>query len=78
VRSLYLYFWEFYPLINLPHFAPYEITAELNDTKLAYLHTTVETANNYHQVIAYTSQDDFAKNRTEMEEVINSFQEVEK
>ncbi|PSB03343.1 hypothetical protein [Merismopedia glauca] len=54
----------------------YEILGIINNINIGYLHTTVETANNYHQIIAYTSQSDFSKNRSEMEEVINSFQEV--
>ncbi|PSB03344.1 hypothetical protein [Merismopedia glauca] len=54
-----------------------EISGVTSNLKVVYLHTTVETDDNYHQILAYTSQDDFAKNRSEIEEVINSFQEVE-
>jgi hypothetical protein len=54
----------------------YEILGKSGNLDIAYLHTTIETANNYHQMIAYTSQAEFSKNRSEMEEVINSFQEV--
>jgi cytochrome c biogenesis protein ResB len=56
----------------------YEITGTVEKLNVAYLHTTVETDKNYQQILAYTSQDDFTKNRPEMEEVINSFQEVKK
>jgi hypothetical protein len=56
----------------------YEITGSIDKLNVVYLHTTVETDNNYQQILAYTSQDEFAKNRPEMEEVINSFQEVKK
>jgi hypothetical protein len=54
----------------------YEITGKINNIDVTYLHTTVETANNYHQVLAYTAQGDFQKNRAEMEQVIDSFQEA--
>jgi hypothetical protein len=64
--------------INGNNALQYEIFGVNSNLKIAYLHTTVETANNYHQIIAYTSQDAFSNNRAEMEAVINSFQEVKK
>jgi hypothetical protein len=54
----------------------YEILGVSGNLNIAYLHTTVETANNYHQMIAYTSQAELSKNRSKMKKVINSFQEV--
>jgi hypothetical protein len=62
--------------INGSNALQYEILGVSGNLDIAYLHTTIETANNYHQMIAYTSQSEFSKNRSEMEEVINSFQEV--
>jgi hypothetical protein len=49
----------------------------LPNVEIGYLHTTVETAKNYHQILAFTSLSDFAKNSSKMKQVINSFQEVQ-
>jgi hypothetical protein len=54
----------------------YEITGKVSNIDITYLHTTVETPQNFHQVLAYTAQGEFEKNRGEMEQVINSFQEA--
>jgi hypothetical protein len=54
----------------------YEIFGVYGNTDISYLHTTVETDKNYHQILVYTSQSDFDRNKPEFKKVINSFQEV--
>ncbi len=53
----------------------FEIRGQLDNTKISYLHTTVETAKNFHQILAWTSKSGFEKNREELQQVVNSFRE---
>ncbi len=55
----------------------FEIRGQLDDTKIAYLHTTVETAKNFYQILSWTSKSGFEKNQDELQQVINSFREVQ-
>ena len=51
----------------------YDIKGEVKNVKLAYLVTTVETADHYHQVITWTLQSLKDKNQKIRQEVIDSF-----
>jgi hypothetical protein len=54
----------------------FEIKGQLENSKICYLHTTVETTQNFHQILAWTSKSGFEKNREELQQVINSFRET--
>ncbi|MBI1742501.1 hypothetical protein HYR54_05470 [Candidatus Acetothermia bacterium] len=47
------------------------------DVAITCLHTTVETANNYYQIIAWSSQSHFEQQRSTLVAVINSFRAIE-
>jgi len=51
----------------------YDIQGAVKNVKLAYLVTTVETADHYHQVITWTLQSRKDKNQKVLQEVIDSF-----
>ncbi len=55
----------------------FEIRGQLDSTKICYLHTTVETAQNFHQILAWTSKSGFEKNKEELQQVVNSFREIQ-
>jgi hypothetical protein len=55
----------------------FEIRGQIDNTKICYLHTTVETAQNFHQILAWTSKSGFEKNKMELQQVINSFREIQ-
>lgn len=54
----------------------YEIRGAIEGINVAYLHTTVETPNNFHQVLAWTLPSNFERNQAELEQVIQSFSET--
>ncbi|MBF2078489.1 MAG: hypothetical protein IGR76_08205 [Synechococcales cyanobacterium T60_A2020_003] len=54
----------------------YEIRGKLGDLDVVYLHTTVETSTHFHQILAWTVPETLAANRTELDRVIQSFQEI--
>ncbi len=54
----------------------FEISGQFDNTKVVYLHTTVETPTHFHQILAWTLKSGFEKHRPEMQQVINSFREV--
>ncbi|RMF21010.1 MAG: hypothetical protein D6756_13230 [Cyanobacteria bacterium J083] len=41
-----------------------------------YLHTTVETPNNFHQIVSWSTPSSFAANEQELQNMIQSFKEV--
>ncbi len=51
----------------------YEIQGEVKNVKLAYLITTVETAEHFHQVITWTLRSRIDKNQTTLQQVAGSF-----
>jgi hypothetical protein len=51
----------------------YDLQGAVKNVKLAYLVTTVETADHYHQVITWTLQSRKDKNLKVLQEVIDSF-----
>lgn len=55
----------------------FEIRGQAKNYNVVYLHTTVETARNFYQILVWTSKSGFEKNRAEMERVIDSFLEVQ-
>jgi hypothetical protein len=55
----------------------FEIRGQLDNTKITYLHTTVETAKNFYQILAWTSKSGFQKNKEELQQVIQSFREIQ-
>lgn len=54
----------------------YKITGAVDDLNPVYLHTTVETPKNFHQVLAWTLVSKFEKNKVELQKVIASFKEI--
>ena len=54
----------------------YELRGKISGLKVAYLHTTVEGIDSFHQIVAWTTQSRFEKNRAAIESVIESFMEV--
>lgn len=55
----------------------YEIQASFENMNVVYLHTTVETKNNYHQILAWTLKSRFADSEAELQKVISSFTEID-
>jgi hypothetical protein len=53
----------------------YEIHGSINNLNVIYLHTTIESAKNFHQLIAWTLRSRFEKNKTDLQQVISSFKE---
>ena len=51
-----------------------EIRATVEDSHVAYLHTSVEDSQNYYQVIAWTMSSQFDNKESVLQEVIQSFQ----
>ncbi|HSA59597.1 MAG TPA: hypothetical protein VLJ37_07930 [bacterium] len=54
----------------------YEIQATVDNLHIVYLHTTVETAGYYHQILAWTLRSRFEKAKPVLQEVIASFREI--
>lgn len=55
----------------------YEISGGINNVKIVALHTTVETAKHYHQILAWTIKSRIDKNRPILQNVIQSFKEAD-
>jgi hypothetical protein len=55
----------------------YEIRGTIEGINVAYLHTTVETPTKYHQILAWTLPSSFERNEPELQQIIQSFKEVE-
>lgn len=53
----------------------YEISGSLNDINVQFLHTTIETPTRFVQILAWTSPEAFERNRTELQNIIQSFVE---
>ncbi|MBW4618390.1 MAG: hypothetical protein KME17_03260 [Cyanosarcina radialis HA8281-LM2] len=54
----------------------YELKGGINNINAAYIHTTLETAKNYHQIVAWTLQSRLDQNRSQLQEVIQSLREA--
>ena len=62
--------------INGNSAAQYEISGEIEDARVTYLHTTVVTDDRYYQVVAWTNTDQYANRKPELREVVMSFREM--
>ena len=51
----------------------YEMRGRVDNLPVVYLHTTIEGADNYYQVVAWTTAEDYAAAKGELETVIGSF-----
>lgn len=51
----------------------FEISGEIEKVKISYICITVESSEKFYQVIGYTPTNKFEKNKSEMKEVLNSF-----
>lgn len=51
----------------------YEVRGRVDNLPIVYLHTTVEGEANYYQVVAWTTAEDYASAKGELEDVIESF-----
>ena len=54
----------------------FEIQGELQKVKFKYLCTIIESSNSYYQVIAYTTQDLYDKNKSSLVKIVNTFKEI--
>ena len=54
----------------------YEIRGFINNLSVVYLHTTVETEKNYHQILTWTLKSMYEKNKPFLQKVTESFKEV--
>jgi hypothetical protein len=54
----------------------YEIRGFINNLSVVYLHTTVETEKNIHQILTWTLKSMYEKNKPILQQVTESFQEV--
>lgn len=55
-----------------------EIQGEIQKVKLKYLVTIVATNDSYYQLVAYSTQDSYNKNKSDFEKIMNTFKEVSK
>ncbi|MEM6252674.1 MAG: hypothetical protein AAF821_07115 [Cyanobacteria bacterium P01_D01_bin.156] len=51
----------------------YEVRGRIDDLPVIYLHTTIEGAEHYYQVVAWSSAENYANAKAELQNVINSF-----
>jgi len=51
----------------------YEIKGQVDGVPVVYLHTTVQGTDNYYQVVGWTTEERYAENKDELQEVIQSF-----
>lgn len=54
----------------------YEVHGANQGLNISYILTTIETAENFHQVLAWSLKSRFRKNKNTLEKAIESFQEV--
>lgn len=54
----------------------HEVRGTVNNLNIVYLHTIIETPENFHEVVAWTSPSRFDDYRAELQQVVQSFQEV--
>lgn len=52
----------------------YEIRGTVDDQPVVYLHTTVEGADGYYQVVGWTTADRYRENKDVLESVVESFE----
>ncbi len=64
--------------INVQPALQYEIRGAINFIKVVYLHTTVDTGQHLHQILAWTLPSGYDGNRAEIESVVNSFKATPK
>ena len=61
--------------INTNPALQYELQGVINDVKIAYLITTVETPRNFHQIITWTLRSRIDQNQSTLQKVTSSFRE---
>jgi hypothetical protein len=54
----------------------YEIHGLVKNARFAALHTTIDGRDSFHQVLVFTTPSGLRRNRTTLEEIINSFTEI--
>lgn len=54
----------------------YEVRGEINNVNIVYLHTTVETDEHFQQIIAWTVQSEYDKQKDTLQDIIQSFKET--
>jgi hypothetical protein len=55
----------------------YIIRGAYDNTNIVYLHTTVEGAKNYYQILVWTIKSGYQKNSAELQQMIEGFKEVQ-
>ncbi len=54
----------------------YEVRGEIKGLNVVYLHTTVETSKNFHQIVAWTLQTTYDAKKDVLQDVVQSFKET--
>jgi hypothetical protein len=54
----------------------YEVRGDFSGLQMVQLHTTVETPNNYHHILVAASTSEFDRERSALETIVQSFQEL--
>jgi hypothetical protein len=54
----------------------YEVRGEIKGLNVVYLHTTVESPNNFHQIVAWTLQTTYDAKKDVLQDVVQSFKET--
>jgi len=63
-------------IINGHSAKQFEAAGEVENIKAKYLYATVETSDNFYQIMTWTLSSRYAKNKSILSEVINSFKEI--
>ncbi len=63
-------------VINGSPAVQYFISGTVDNLRVTYLHTTVETSKSFNQILAWTLRSRFEQNRAELQDVIQSFKEA--
>lgn len=54
----------------------YEIRGRVDGVPVVYLHTTVQGSDGYYQVVGWTTEERYAENKDDLQQVIQSFRET--
>jgi len=64
-------------LVNGYNSKQFEFVAEISNYKLTYLVTIIETPTSFYQVIGWTTQDVFEKNKDMLNKIVQTFKELQ-
>lgn len=55
----------------------YEVRGEIKGLNVVYLHTTVQTTDNFHQIVAWTLQTTYDSKKDTLQDIVQSFKEID-